>query len=411
MTEPFIRRLGIFWICFIMFLAFPCFPSLCPAEAAPAEQDQVETLRAGSKGKAVLAVNTRLRELRYLRKGSVNQKYSDKTADAVKSFQEVNGLPVTGEVDTATYNALFSENALRAPWPTLPPAATPGPVSEPDWPERDTDGYLPGDGEYYYEDEEEGQWIYLGRDLQIYIRRVRDNSIPLIWFETEIFTRNGEMFRTAMTDPEHPGKKYRYPYDIAKTEGFVLGFSDDFFATRIDEKQTIGIIIREGKIINSTTNRKNGHHLPNLDMLAMYPDGRFEVYLCNEYTAQELVDKGALNVFSFGPILIRDGVINDLVYTYYKSNEPRQALGMIEPGHYFLLSVQGRMSASKGTNLQRVAEIMKNHGVTQALNLDGGNTMAIVFRGNMLNKKATFRHRTFIRTVTTLIGIGHTEIQ
>ncbi len=364
-------------------------------------------LTVGSRGNYVTQVSKRLRELRYLKKS--NRNYTEDTAEAVRYFQRLNGLPETGEVDEATEGKLFSDSAVAAPWPTLEPLATPAPVPEPDWPDRDEAGYLAGEGEYFYENEEEGHWIYLTRNLQIHIRKVRDPSVTLEWFETEIFTRNGETFHTVMTDPEHPSKKYRFPFDIATNERFVLGFSDDFYATRIDEKQTVGIIIREGRILYDKTNRKTGHHLPNLDMLAQYPDGRFEVYLCNEYTAQELLDRGAVNVFSFGPILIRDGEINELLYTYYRSTEPRQALGMIAPGHYFLLSVQGRMTSSKGTNLQRVAEMMKEKGVTQALNLDGGNTMALVFHGQMLNKKATFRKRTFVRTVTSLIGIGYTD--
>ena len=376
---------------------------------APAQAEDRPVLTVGSKGERVYEVNRRLRELRYIKKGSITKKYTEKTAEGVRQFQLVNGLPETGEVDEQTEKLLFSDDALKAPWPTLPPLATPEPVTEPDWPERDAEGFLAGSGEYVYENEDEGQWVYLHADLQVIIRRYRDASVPLIWFETEILTRNGEAFRAVMTDPEHPGTRYRFPFDIARSEGFVLGFSDDFFATRIDERQTVGIIIRDGKIISSKTNRKNNTHLPNLDMLAQFPDGRFEVYECTEYTAQELVDKGVVNVFSFGPILVRDGVINETLYTHYQSVEPRQALGMIEPGHYLLVSVQGRLTNSKGTNLRRVAEIMLNHGVTQALNLDGGNTMALVFRGNMLNKKATFRKRTFIRTVTTLIGIGHTE--
>ena len=120
---------------------------------------------------------------------------------------------------------------------------------------------------------------------------------------------------------------------------------------------------------------------------------------------------GAVNVFSFGPILLKNGEINDLVYTYYKSIEPRHALGMIEPGHYLLISVQGRTKDSKGTFLQRVAETMRDKGVTEALNLDGGNTMALIFRGRMLNKLATYKKRNFVRTVTSLIGIGHTDNQ
>jgi exopolysaccharide biosynthesis protein len=93
--------------------------------------------------------------------------------------------------------------------------------------------------------------------------------------------------------------------------------------------------------------------------MTQFPDGSLRVYECNEKKAQELLDMGAVNVFSFGPILIRNGEINELVYHYFKSIEPRHALGMIEPNHYFLLSVQGRRKDSEGTNLQRVAEIMK----------------------------------------------------
>jgi exopolysaccharide biosynthesis protein len=215
-----------------------------------------------------------------------------------------------------------------------------------------------------------------------------------------------------MTNPDHPDRNYKFPYRIAQEEGFVLGFTDDFYADRMKNNQTVGIIIREGRIISGKTNRKRNSHLPNLDMMIQYPDGRLEVCDCTEYTAEELLEKGALNVFSFGPILIRDGEIDEKMYSsYYRDLEPRHALGMIEPGHYLLLSVQGRKEEdSRGTMLQRVAEMMKERGVTQALNLDGGNTMALMFRGKMLNKEARFQNRRFVRSVPSLIGIGKTEI-
>jgi len=386
----------------IIFLASVILPLYtCYAE------DSVITL--GTKSAKVKTIKKRLQELRYLEKQKFNNEYNEKTAEAVRVFQRLNGLPETGEVDAETEKVLFSDQAVYAPWPTLEPVATTAPVKEPDWPARDEKGYLDGGGEYFYEDEDEGQWIYLSSNLQIFIRKVCDPSIPLEWFETEILTRNGESMRTVMTDPDRPGTKYRYPYDIAVNHGMVLGFSDDFYADRMTARQTVGIIIREGQIISEKTNRKAGHYLPNLDMLAQYPDGRFEVYQCNELTAGELMDRGAVNVFSFGPVLIRDGEINELLYKYYRSTEPRQALGMIEPNHYYLLSILGRISTSKGTMLQRVAEMMKAKGVKQALNLDGGNTLAIVFRGKILNRKATYKKRTFYRTLTSLIGFGYTE--
>lgn len=391
-----------------MLLVFLLLPGLIPAGA---EETLFTPLAVGAKGEEVLRVKNRLYELGYFQSNQFTKKYTEDTARVVRSFQQVNGLPETGEVDGQTWALLFSDAALKAVRPTLPPLATPAPLPVPDWPARDPDGYLAEGTEYFYENDEAGLWVYLGPDLQVTITRRSDSSIPLEWFETEILTRNGEAFRSALTDPERPGKKFQYPYVISRAEKFVLSFSDDFFATRMQNRETVGISIREGRIISDKANAKRGHHLPNLDMMAQFPDGSLQVFRCNEATAEELLAMGARNVFSFGPILIRDGEIDDLVYTYYKSIEPRHALGMIEPGRYFLLSVQGRRSDSKGTTLQRMAEIMKEHGVQQALNLDGGNTMALVFRGRMLNKLAVYKKREFVRTVTSLIGIGMTENQ
>ena len=368
-------------------------------------------LSVGSKGNGVTQLKNRLYELGYFKTANFNKKYTEDTAKVVREFQEANGLPATGETDTETWARLFSDQAVRKPHPTLPPLATPAPTPVPDWPERDAEGFLAREGEYFYENDEEGLWIYLGQNLKVVITRRVDSSIPLEWFETEIWTRNGEAFRTVVTDPDHPGRKLQYPFVIAREAKAVLAFSDDFYANRIQQKETVGIIVREGRLISSKTNKKAGHHLPNLDMMAQFPDGTLQVYQCNEYTAEELLAMGARNVFSFGPILLRDGEINELVYTYYKSIEPRHALGMIEPNHYFLLSAQGRNSDSKGTTLQRMAEIMKEHGVTQALNLDGGNTMALVFRGRMLNKLAVYKDRKFVRTVTSVIALGTTDNQ
>ena len=379
--------------------------------AVSGAEEDIAVLMIGDKGNTVIELHKRLREMRYLPDKKVSNLFSEKTAEAVRSFQQLNGLPATGILDQATWDAIFSDAAVWHPHPTLEPLATPAPTPVPDWPERDPEGYLKGDGEYVYENDDGGLWIYLSRTLQVIITSHRDSSVPLEWFETEILTRDGESFYTVQTDPERPGKKYQYPYVIAKEAGCVLAFSDDFFAARMAAFDTVGIIIRDGQIISSKTNRTSGHHLPNLDMLALFRDGSMAAYACNEHTAEELLGMGAVNVYSFGPVLLKDGEINEALYRYFRSTEPRQAFGMIEPGHYLVLSVLGRMKESKGTMLQRVAEMMKERGVTEALNLDGGNTMALVFRGRMLNKLATWKRKKFVRTVTSVIGIGHTEQQ
>ena len=75
-------------------------------------------LSVGSRGQQVLEVKQRLRDLKYIRESSLTKKYTEKTADSVRLFQRLNGLPETGEVDEATYAVLFSEAAA---WGGYPP--------------------------------------------------------------------------------------------------------------------------------------------------------------------------------------------------------------------------------------------------------------------------------------------------
>ena len=174
-----------------------------------AEEESFLPLKAESRSEHVRELKKRLQELGYLGSASVTKSYTEKTAEAVADFQRLNGLEPTGEVDQATWDRLFDDGAVKAPRPTMTPLATPAPLPEPDWPARDAEGYLAEDGEYFYENDEQGLWCYLSRNLRITIVRRQDSSIPLEWFETEIWTRNGETFRVVTTDPEHPGRKFR----------------------------------------------------------------------------------------------------------------------------------------------------------------------------------------------------------
>lgn len=278
------------------------------------------------------------------------------------------------------------------------------------YPPQDSQGYLTGETEFVFEDDASGQWVYLSQSLQVYIMRHSLPELPLEWFETEILCRGGERFTSVETNPLRHGTRFAHPFTIAAEHQFVLGFTDDFFGHRINRKETVGLVIREGELISRKTNRKRTHYTPNLDVLAQFPDGSLKAYESTEITAEELLALGVVNTYCFGPIVLKGSQIEPMLYEYfYARKQPRQALGMIAPGHYLLLSVQGRTSASKGSGLLWMAERMQALGVTEALNLDGGNTFALVFRGRMLNKLATYHNKKYVRTVSSLIGIGHTD--
>ena len=87
--------------------------------------------------------------------------------------------------------------------------------------------------------------------------------------------------------------------------------------------------------------------------------------------------------------------------TYYHYREPRCAIGMIEPYHYVIVTVKGRSDDSKGAYLNWLAERMLYLGCREAINLDGGGTVSLIFNGKMLNK--TTKN---LRSVTSLITFG-----
>src|ERR1700735_5117324 len=75
--------------------------------ATPAYVPPSGTLREGSSGAAVKALEQPLASLKY-DLGTIDGHFGANTEDAVWAFQEINGVKVTGVIDTATKRALVS---------------------------------------------------------------------------------------------------------------------------------------------------------------------------------------------------------------------------------------------------------------------------------------------------------------
>ena len=84
--------------------------TLAPAEEGIAFTDdelaQYQTLTVGDKGEYVLKLKDRMYELGYFRNPTANDTFTPTTAEYVETFQELNGLDVTG-VATPEMQALF----------------------------------------------------------------------------------------------------------------------------------------------------------------------------------------------------------------------------------------------------------------------------------------------------------------
>ena len=81
-----------------------------PGTVAPEASTHLTTLREGDQGEAVSALQERLIALGYLSESS--GVYDERTAAALKDFQESNGLPADGIAGPNTQQALYAADAI-----------------------------------------------------------------------------------------------------------------------------------------------------------------------------------------------------------------------------------------------------------------------------------------------------------
>lgn len=285
-------------------------------------------------------------------------------------------------------------------------------LAEGEFPQLNADGFL-DEGEFVYANEAEGVWRYASQDLKIeIIRRSEEEPIKVRWYEAEVWSKGDEVWRLFTNEEGKHMSTNSWPYIVAQKNQAVLAISTDFAQYRYPKRDTsVGIIIRNGKVFSQKTRKSTYKGFPNLDVLALYPDGRMEVYDSDEKTADEYLAMGVTTTLAFGPYLIRDGVINTEGLAHLsKSRNPRAAIGMVEPGHTFAMMLEGRCKESKGGTVDFLAEKMLARGCTTAFNLDGGETACILFMGEQLNIVGGANNKAGnARRTTELLGIGVSE--
>ena len=290
-------------------------------------------------------------------------------------------------------------------------------------------GFLAGNDnpgeEYLKEDEQNGVWQYASKDLAVTVTRYQEKTKKKkqqIYCVAEIWASEASPLGIIQSDPKEslkfkgvalPGIEQRIVTDLIEKHPSVLAVSDDMYGLRImpvGKKKTKydyhGVVIRNGEIIaTKTRNSQQRRPWPNMDTLAVYRDGSMKSYDCDALTAEQYLEQGAVQVFAFGPWLLSDGKENPNLEKVNNYSEPRVAIGMIEPYHYILIVTAGRPTSKyQGYKLRWLAEKMKELGCTEALNLDGGDTVALAFNnkvilhGNMAAKK--------LRNLGSMIAFG-----
>lgn len=168
--------------------------------------------------------------------------------------------------------------------------------------------------------------------------------------------------------------------NVAKQNGAWFAINGDYFLHRDN-----GIIMRNGELIINE---------PKRDGMALTKDGQMVVYKEDEIHPQFLENIHAVHAFSFGPVLVNNGVIPEEVGDYYEVDEgrsingkhPRTGMCMVEQNHFIFIVVDGRSPGySNGVTLRKFAELFLSHGCQIAYNFDGGGSSVMYMDGELVN--------------------------
>ena len=238
---------------------------------------------------------------------------------------------------------------------------------------------------------------YSDSNISITLKQYRayDSNI----YVADVTVSDASALKTALANNTYGRNITDTTSNMAEDNNAILAINGDYYGARQS-----GYVIRNGNLYRNTSG--------NRDALVIKQNGEFEFVSEGETSAEELLQNGAYQVLSFGPVLLEDGEIsvgeNDEEGMAMASN-PRTAIGYLGNNHYVFVVSDGRTSESAGLSLYELASFMKELGVADAYNLDGGGSSTMVFKGEIINNPTTNGHSNQERSVSDIVYIGGTN--
>lgn len=238
---------------------------------------------------------------------------------------------------------------------------------------------------------------YKDDNISVNIETLRKSDTTV--YVADIQVSSSEYLKTALAQNTYGTNITDTTSSIASTNNAIFAINGDYYGAN-----ETGYVIKNGVLYRDTTRSSD------YEDLVQYSDGTFGVISEEEQTAQELLDSGVINTFTFGPTLVKDGEIavstSDEVGRAMSDN-PRTAIGIIDENHYVIIVSDGRTDESSGLTLYEMAELMQSYGVKLAYNLDGGGSSTMYFNGKVVNNPTTNGNTIQERAVSDIVYIGY----
>ena len=225
---------------------------------------------------------------------------------------------------------------------------------------------------------------YQDQNRSIAIKKITENGIT--YFVADVQISDPSYFQAALSGDKAYGG-LEVVSDMAARNHAILAINSDDYGT-----QKYGTIIRNGELIRANKTTRNMLIVDQNGDMSVISDRKGE----NPKTlGQRLVSEAVWQTFEFGPELVRDGQAVsfnsafDVISTNSSRREPRTAIGQIDALHYIIIIADGRQDGySIGMTLPELQQLFVQYGAQTAMNLDGGGSTELWFKGQILNSPA-----------------------
>lgn len=259
-----------------------------------------------------------------------------------------------------------------------------------------------------------GTNFYWDSDIQYYC----DETILVICWKEQIENRvcscvevkiaDGSQIRRKVMNDTFGSSEEGYASELAKSANAVVAMNADYYMYR-----SIGACVYQGQV---------GRFDTSCDLLLIDANGDFIMLRASELTdaaalQQFVTDNNVIFGMAFGPILVKDGELQQLSGSYgggigeMYEQYSRAGIGQVDKLHYLYMTVNHSKDGTPRADVNTFAKIIYSKGVKNAYNFDGGQTSEIIFNGNMYNYVDWGNERTVSDIIYFATAIPNEEVE
>lgn len=181
----------------------------------------------------------------------------------------------------------------------------------------------------------------------------------------DVYISDISLLRAGMANDAYGKGQKEDPLAMTQRLGSVFSVTGDNYSERGG-----GVVMRNGVLYSQEIDR---------DVCVLNWDGTMDLIQMHDFNLPEIMENGAYQIWSFGPILADNGKAADEFITDQLSPMRRAAMGYYEPGHYCFVIMDGEVT------LEQLADTMVTLGCESAYALYGGRLAEMNFDGKTIS--------------------------